>query len=256
MIKITGVEYKANGVMILSKRKIESFVHRQLLDYKENYFDTPHPINIDDFVENYLHINMEFHQLSLDGSELGATALSDGKIPIVDSDGKVSIRIFKKGSICIDEKACNSETRTSFTIGHEAGHSQFNMKADKSLLNNKDQVKDKLVQIGSQYIKMKTKTDEDWMEWQADTYSAFLHMPREFVTELYHQKHDEYFKNKRITTAHPQRLWKIIIEISDFLCVSREAMAIRLKELKLISRDQFKSLEINNFRKGGNKYML
>ena len=142
MLKLGNATYTKDGVLVIYDEELEAFACAQLKDYDKNYFKTPHALDVDDFVENYLHRKVIYYKLSLDKSVLGITAISDGKISVVNSDNKLDVKIFPKGTMCIDLDACDSETRANFTIIHEAGHSQFDMNVNPAILENKSVIQD------------------------------------------------------------------------------------------------------------------
>ena len=142
MLKLSNATYTKDGVLVISDEQLEAFAYAQLKDYDKNYFKNPHALDVDDFVENYLHRKLIYYKLSLDKSILGMTAISDGKISVVNSDNKLDVKVFLKGTMCVDLEACGNDTRANFTIIHEAGHSQFDMKVIPDVLENKKVIQD------------------------------------------------------------------------------------------------------------------
>ena len=257
MLKLGNATYTKNGILVIKDDELESFAYAQLRDYDKNYFKEPHALDVDDFVENYLGRKMIFYKLSLDKSVLGMTAISDGKISIVNSNKKLDVQIFPKGTICIDLEACESETRTNFTIIHEAGHSQFDMNVNPAVLENKAVIQDTYLMIRDSVYIVKGKSEKDWLEHHANKYATYVLMPKQFVRKLYKQKHKEFFgSERRVTKAHPGRTWLMIASIAEILKVSQKAMAYRIKNLGLISEDVFQSLDLYKQRKGGDIDML
>jgi len=143
VVKLANAKYDSFGVLVIHNEDLEAFAYRQLSDYKKGYFKEPHPLDADDFVENYLGIKVGYHALSLNGSLYGATALADGLLPILDSRGEVSLRETKKGQAFVDCEACrNCETTIRFTLVHESGHSQFDGNVDLKRLRMADSLTD------------------------------------------------------------------------------------------------------------------
>ena len=157
MLKLGNATYTKDGVLVIYDEELETFAYAQLKDYDKNYFKTPRALDVDDFVENYLHRKVIYYKLSLDKSVLGITAISDGKISVVNSDNKLDVKIFPKGTMCIDLDACDSETRANFTIIHEAGHSQFDMNVNPAILENKSVIQDTYLMIGGTLFKVTVK---------------------------------------------------------------------------------------------------
>ena len=250
MLELCNATYTKDGVLVITDEELEAFAYAQLKDYDKYYFKTSHALDVDDFIENYLQRNVIFYKLSLDKSVLGMTAISDGRISVIDSDNKLDVKVFPKGTMCIDLDACESNTRANFTIIHEAGHSQFDMNVNPSVLENKSVIQDTYLMIGKALLKINTRTPKGWMEHHANKYATYILMPRKFVVRLFKEKHKEYFKSKRrLTKKHPTRTWLMISSIADTLNVSKEAMAYRLRDLDLISEEVFLSLELNKTKK-------
>lgn len=250
MLKLGNAAYTKEGVLVVTDDELEAFAYAQLKDYDKDYFKTPHALDVDDFVENYLRRKVIYFKLSLDKSVLGVTAITDGKISVINSENKLDVKIFPKGTICIDLEACCSETRTNFTILHEAGHSQFDMKVIPSVLENKSIIQDTYLMIDGAIFKIKEKSSLDWMGHHANKYATYILMPKKFVVKLFNAKHKEYFSSeRRLTKNRPQRTWLMISSIAEILGVSKKAMAYRLRDLHLISKEIFLSLELDKEKK-------
>lgn len=259
MLALSGAKYTKNGILVIKDDELEAFAYAQLKDYDKHYFKNPHALDVDDFVENYLQRNVLYYKISLDKSVLGMTAISDGKISIIDVDGKLDVKLFPKGTICVDLDACESETRINYTIIHESGHSQFDMNVNPSILENKTVIRDTYLTIGGAFSKLRVKTEKEWIEHHADKYATFILMPKKFVVRLFKEKHKKFFSTKRrLSKLHPKRTWLMIASIAEILHVSKMAVAYRIRNLGLISEEIFNSLElnINTNKKGGSDNML
>ncbi len=176
---------------------------------------------------------------------LGSTAISDGRVAIINDDGLPEIKVFKQGTIIIDEIACERETRRRFTLAHEAWHAQFDLHLNLEVLDN-NAIIDTYLVIGSSLRKVKTRLPKEWVEYHADLYAVYLLMPKKFVNKLFVKYHKLYFSNeRRLVSSRPQRTWLMIDSIAKELNVSKTAVAYRLRELKKISNEVFQSLKIN-----------
>jgi Zn-dependent peptidase ImmA (M78 family) len=245
MIELQNAKRTCYGSVQVSDKDLEDFAYKQLNDYQKDYFKKPHALNVDDFIEFYLGIKIQFYVLSIDGSILGKTALSNGKICIINEKNEIDLRTIEKGSIIIDSKACKLEVRIRFTAVHEAFHSQYDLDLDQNLIDKNEVIQDTHITIGKAINVKKTMTALDWVEHHADKYAVFILMPKKFVITLFNYYHKKYFsKNKRLSIHKPKRTWLLITSIAKDLCVSEQAMAYRLKELKLISLEIFKSLKL------------
>ncbi|MCR5349318.1 MAG: hypothetical protein K6E59_06925 [Bacilli bacterium] len=245
MIKLAKPKFDSHGVLVIRDDEIESFAYRQLRDYQKDYFKEPHPLDIDDFVENYLGIKVSYHTLTRDGSKLGATALVDGFLPIIDDDGEISARFVKKGEIVIDLQAYGGfETCIRFSLSHEAWHSQFDLSVDTNGLDIMNAVSYTYAGPLDEPRQYKGRTPREWMEHHANRYAVYILMPKTFVKRLWKKYHAAILGGKRITKNSPDRLWRVIRSIATQLKVSLSSIALRLKELKIISKEVFDSLEL------------
>ena len=249
MIKWKKQAFNEKGVLQVSDIELEEFACAQLKNYRKDYFKKPHPLDVDDFIENYLHLKVEYQKLSPNKTKYGMTAITDGLVPIVaDDTGNFEWRFFKSGTIGIDIEACKSDEHiVNFTLCHEAGHSQFDLYVDKDLLDgNGNYIDDMDILDGSIY---KKRTDRGWMEYHASKYASFLLMPAVFVRKLYKIKHKEIMPGQRLGVRQKKLIWKMVYAIANELNVSATAMAWRMLVLGIFSKQLFDALEMNNSKK-------
>jgi Zn-dependent peptidase ImmA (M78 family) len=250
MVKLKNANITKYGSVQIKDSDLEKFASRQLRNYKKDYFKEPRALDVDDFVEFYLQKNVQYYKLSIDDAKnrpLGTTAITDGKVVVINEKGIPEIKIFKKGTIIIDEEACGLETRRRFTLCHEAWHSQFALNLNIERLNeNNNTLNDTNLTIAKSFNKGKRKTAIEWEEYHADIYATFLLMPKTFINKLFAKYHKQYFDNKRkLTAKRPQRTWLLISAIAEDLNVSKNAVAYRLRALNKISEQVFLSLNLN-----------
>ncbi len=240
------------GVLQVQDSELENFAYKQLEDYKKNYFKKIQALDVEDFIENYLKINVRFYKLSPDNSLYGLTAITDGYIPIINEDNELSMRFLEKGTICVDLEACkNDEHIIRYTMIHESGHSQFDIHIDKSLYDGNSYINDRETNIKGKFD-FKKRTQRDWMEYHANKYASYLLMPASFVKKLYKIKHSEIMPGQRLGVRQRKLIWKMIYAVAKELNVSATAMARRFLSLGIISEKLFKALEINK-KEGQNK---
>ena len=78
---------KNNGVPVLSKSEIEVIGENYIRDFCPDALSHPQAINIDDFVELYLGMKIDYQYLSNDGRYLGMTVFNDtDKVIIFDPE--------------------------------------------------------------------------------------------------------------------------------------------------------------------------
>lgn len=242
MVEWNKLAFNSKGVLQVRDEELEAFSISQLKDYKKDYFKTIHPLDVEDFIENYLGKKILYYRLSQDKSIFGTTAITDGFIPIISEKNKTDFRFFKAGTICIDIEACkNNENLIRSTSMHEAAHSQFDMFVNKELIDRDTYLIDSII-IDGRIVKR--KTDKDWIEYHANKYMSYMLMPAIFVRKLYKIKHKEIMPGRRLSSKQRNLIWKIIYSMAQELTVSPTAMAWRLLSLKIISENMFNALKI------------
>lgn len=243
MVKWAKQHFNNKGVLQVKDEELEAFAYAQLRDYKKDYFKTIHPLDVEDFIENYLNIKIEYQKLSPNKSRFGMTAITDGIVPIISDEGKFEYRFFKAGTICVDVDVCNNkDCLINSTLCHEAGHSQFDLFINKELLNGASYITDTVIVDGRT---IKRRNDTDWMEYHANKYMSYLLMPAQFVRKLYKIKHQEIMPGQRLGVRQRKLIWKVVYAMAKELFVSPTAMAWRMLSLKIISEDIFNALEIH-----------
>jgi hypothetical protein len=241
-------------VPYLSEETIERDAAALLTEYsqKRGVAITP-PIPIEDIVEKYLKLGIEFddmHRLlrhprsGFDPDILGAIFFNDGRIVIDES---------------LDpEENPSKETRYRYTVAHEGGghwrlhrHLFIQDSAQATLFGGPTPPS----------AVCRSSQAKERVEWQADFYASCLLMPRKFVTAAW----DEMFPDRkprvlqpRVRINHPfVEVRRIECQIGDYDCsedddslldriarplagrflVSPIAMRIRLEKLGLLLRE-------------------
>lgn len=124
MVKI-NFKIGENRVPILSKNEIESIARVILSDYDSQILEKPKILDVEDFAENYLSLDMDYQDLSHDQPILGMMVFNECWITVYDAEnnGKRYVEA-KEGTIFIDNSLLNDEQlrRGRFTLGHEIGH--------------------------------------------------------------------------------------------------------------------------------------
>lgn len=69
MIRLPKTVSYQNGVPVLKAKDIELLANRQLKEFDKHIFKDFRPINVDEFIENYLKLDVEYQKLSLDGRD-------------------------------------------------------------------------------------------------------------------------------------------------------------------------------------------
>ncbi|HAL74161.1 MAG TPA: hypothetical protein DCM45_03590 [Clostridiales bacterium] len=225
------------GVSRLSSLDIERLAYNQLSVYNKTLLTQPGNLDIDDFAENYLGINLDFAELSNNGSILGMLAFSDCVVPIYDSEqNEMRSLNVKAGTALIDSTSIKRhEYRGRFTIAHECAHWLLHRPSYQ----------------GQSIICRKTGTTDhiDWLEWQADNFASALLMPAVAVHAFmknYVSEHRESMKMKYqlLGEYYARAKREQIIRIAAITFgVSILAAEIRLLKLKYLKPRQYRQPE-------------
>lgn len=194
---------KENGVPILSKDEIESIANIVLNDYNSKILNELNILDIEDFIEYYLKLDMDYQDLSHNQSVLGMTIFNDCCVPVYDVEKNEAKYISsKKGTVLIDNSILGSNQirRGRFTLGHEAGHWLLH-RAIYGVVDNQMSFFDRADEQRQTFTKCrisdiekaansrrKLTKDEDWIEWQADYLSAALLMPKATFTRVVNKR--------------------------------------------------------------------
>ena len=226
---------KKNGVPILSKENIEIIGENFIRDFCPTALQTPQAIDIDEFVEFYLGMKIDYQYLSNDGRYLGMTVFNDtDKVIIYDPERNEADYLHADArTVLIDNSllADNQGHRYRYTMGHEGAHDIFhsgyysydpNQISMFGCLDTAPMVQCREKPL-SPMPRVKGKwTDIEWMEWQANFLSSVLLMPKEAVRMVVATK-----KQKNPT----MRAMAMIQAVSRSFDVSPEAAKYRLQEL-------------------------
>jgi len=251
---------KTNGVPILSKEEIDYFAELFITDFKPELLKIPQPTPIEEFVELYLGLSVDYHNLSPDKSVLGMIAYNDGYVDVFDDKNKKrSVEVYA-GTVFIDNALLDEDQRgrCRFTFGHEPGHWIFHRHRyviDKNQINIFDYMDEAQQQQQKVYVKCDRNTvgkisrhnggfndDGQWMEWQADYFSSAILMPKrsfkmaaESLMGQFGLRRD-YFKSTPIPTSFDDAR-RITSSLAQTFDVSFQASAIRLNKLGYFDYD-------------------
>lgn len=244
---------KDNGLPLLYKSDIEEIAELYLEDFDPKILKEPMATPIDEFLENYLHLDMDYADITPDVSILGLTSFDNGFLTVYDSEHNKDRDIYvKEGTVVIDNTLLSQEQegRCRFTCGHEGGHwilhremfkcnkNQFNI---FDMINNKEVKSIKCLKrnFESYSFKRTFKTDDDWMEWHANYISSCMLMPKKTFKIAAHNIFREAGIDEEYIILGQDFLTdefacEMRREISKVFNVSMQAASIRLKQLKII----------------------
>jgi len=235
------------GVPFLPEKHIEQEAELLLAEYEERFEEIVEPpVPIDEMIE--LHLQLAFEITNL--RELFGAGDIHGAIWI--NEGRIAVD-------CSLDPAANPRKlgRYRFTLAHETGH--WRLHRTHYLKNTQQR---ELFDHEGKPSFICRSSDTQPVEWQANTFAAYLLMPRDMVLaawetwrgnlvplylneirEWYEQDQSRNLRSELVTRAADRggenALDEILMEykiapLADRFQVSTQAMRIRLENLKLL----------------------
>ena len=229
----TTFKITQSGLPVISAKMIGDTATRMLEEFLTDGMEKPRAVDVDAFLQEYLHMNFEERRLSHNGFILGMTVFEDtDKLAYwVPEEGRADYCSVKARTILVDGQG-QSEEMLRFTKAHECGHAYFHnvyMKRHPGEVYCRESA-DTLAQ--KQPDKTEEWTEYQWREWQANTFASCLLMPEPMVRKL-------VSRMPSIRTGDPfgERTERIN-RVSEVFQVSRTAAVIRLKGMGLLEEEE------------------
>ncbi|MCD8372589.1 MAG: ImmA/IrrE family metallo-endopeptidase [Clostridia bacterium] len=234
---------KSNGLPILSKEEINSMCERFISEFQPDALVNPQPIDIEMFAEGYLNITVDYFYLSHNLCIYGATVFNDtNKMIIYDPEKNEADYIHVSAMTIILDCRLVTDARYEhlgrMTMGHECGHAIMHTSL---YYRNPDQLSMFDVAGNSPIIKCRInesplnskffKTDEEWVEWQANYFASALLMPKTPLLKLARELKSE-LSHTRLSQLQIEDI--LSQSVSDTFNVSKAAAVSRLKNLMCI----------------------
>lgn len=225
-----------------SKQLLEDKALKIIIDYDSTLLDSPVPIPIEEIIETKYNLDIDYKNLSIDGSILGLTTFETGKLLVFDEEKLEPYYInVGSGTIIIDSRLVEDTRqygRYRFTCGHEFAHWELH----RDQFFNSSKVK--TVEVASvkclnrdieNSLSNPKKTEKDWLEWQADYLSAAILMPSPTLRDLFIFKRSEILTKFESSNCGSFILSQTLIkELAGHFEVSVQAMSNRLRDLNLV----------------------
>ena len=232
-----NVRRKSNGIPILKDSEIDSYAESLLRLYDSALLSELQEIDIEDFVENYLKLDLRYLKLSHSGYIWGRMVFANTKILVYDEANNATNEEPVEGNTVVIETRLAEDIKREHalrsTVAHEGGHFIFHAQYYLSE-HNPNQI---LIPFGEPVKcnpfcashdilggdgRKGLITDVDWMEHHAKHFSAAILMPKTTVKMLCECLHSRYpiWENQNAITA-----------VSRVFNVSRESARIRLEYL-------------------------
>lgn len=227
---------KRNGVPILSKNELEIIAENVLREFCPDALINPQAIDVEGFIEMYLRLKVDYQYLSNDGRYLGMMVFNDtDRVIIFDPEKRQADYMHADArTVLIDNSLLeeSQEHRYRYTMAHEGGHDILH---GAYYAYNPNQISifdvgDALPMVQCRINSFsasgsKAWTDEDWMEWQANYFSAAFLMPASMVRKA--------IANVKVKQPMLKEM-AMVQKVSKTFNVSPEAAKYRLEELKCI----------------------
>lgn len=220
----------------LSRKDIELIAQRIVTAYqklpsaKREPANTIHPAIL---IRDLLGLSVEHHSLSRNGSILGLTSCGEVFVPVCDNPSHPVYCYLDGKTLLIDrtliEEGAN-KGRYHFTLVHEACHQIYRMLFPKAY--NWEVAARKLHYCTSHRITARS----DWEEWRTDVLTSAILMPPGMVR-------NNMFafglgkKLRLLNAVFAPVEYDRFCKMATYMGVSKQALAIRLKQLSLLERD-------------------
>lgn len=224
-----------NLVPVLRKNEFDQVATEFLIKYCPAALLEPMALPIESIAAEGLCLNVEYLHISDDFSELGKIFFTDGmtEVYLIESDEYVR-RAVKTGTVFIDQdvKAKFHRGCERFTLAHECVH--WDQHKMHYLLQQNDSAGGMAVaqrcpkEIFSGKI---TRTEEEWMEWQANGIAAAILMPKKTFRQKANEIVSDWDPSVLSSHSRVECLCLLAMELATYFEVSLQAAKIRLSEL-------------------------
>lgn len=223
----------------LSKNDIEAIALRVVTAYRKLPAVQRQPAMMvcpELLVTDLLKLSIEYHILSPSGRILGLTACGEIGVPIYDDPEHIDY-FFLDGKTLLIDKSLIAENankgRYHFTLIHEACHQIYKMLFPKEYLNG-------LAKRQIHYCTQPPNSGSSyWEEWRTNRLASAVLMPIDMVLG-----NMEAFglgnKVRMLNKVYAPDVYMRFKDMADYMGVSKQALAIRLKQLGLLEADYLK----------------
>ena len=243
------------GTPMIRNRDIWTYAERLARDYRPELLKEASPFPAEHFLESYLGATLDYQDLYYEKGEspiAGATVFRDEIIRVFDREGACTRCIpVKAGTILIDNATVSAEKPgfERFTVLHEAGHYTMHAEAylrapEKSWIAERESGaglvccrRNALVRT---YGKRRHLTPAENREHQANTFAAFIAMPRQTFVPLARELIRKEGFSDGILSYTPDdwecdyALENVCNALSEAYGVSYTAAQVHLRELDLV----------------------
>lgn len=240
--------YSLSQIPYTTNDALDDFAEKVVADFAPALLKNPGVLDVDEFLEYYLGLTVDFRRISYDKKILGITAFNDGTVDVINDDGQPDQLAVTKGTVIIDTSLATqkSEPRLRFTMMHEGGgHWLLHRKAfaDDNPFGPAGIYANQYLAAkegrGDYLRSQKERNDIERMERQADFASSAILMPRPALREVYRQFFRFYNeKPRRIVRGTSTMDDCFALQLPEYVAkifnVSKKAATIRLEKLTAI----------------------
>ena len=212
----------------LSKQDIVVYANNFLVENSPETLQTAMPIDLENIIENKLNISIQYLKLDNTNNLLGMTIMNPMEITYFDEDMQIQKAIIDRNTILINSflvEQKNQEHRYCFTLAHELGHWYLH-REDAYIASEQqcmfemttmDSSRNRFVDDINTFLhnkKKKLRSEEDWLEWQANYFASCILMPE----NIFHKTYESLTGN--------------IDKLAEMFNVSKEAALYRIQEIE------------------------
>lgn len=219
----------------LSRNDIERIAEQVITQYKQAFVPEQHMCyNVDPAnLASMLGFQIEYVNITKDGSILGQTSSGAIWVPIIGPDQKEMLFLLDGKTILIEKQLLLSQKcigRKNFTIAHELAHQIINREFPQMYGLQHRTFCDYRRSVN------KRKQITDWYEWQADALAAALLLPKDALL-------DSMFlfglgdKMKVLSKKYSPNNYERFCNMAECLQVSKTALSYRMEQLGLLERN-------------------
>lgn len=220
----------------LSRRDIEGIARRVITAYKKLPTLRGQPVNMiqpELLVHDLLGLSTGYHVLSPDGRVLGLTACDTVGVRIYDDPEHSELYYLDGNTVLIDKGLIAPEAnkgRYHFTLIHEACHQIYKMLFPREYLSD---VSRRQVHYCTE---ARSAPGDYWEEWRTNALASAVLMPADMIRAnmLAFGLGD---KLRMLNKIFAPEQYNRFSEMAEHMGVSKQAMAIRMKQLGLLAAD-------------------
>lgn len=187
-------------------------------------------------IRELLGLSVEYRTLSRNGSILGLTSCGEVLVTVYDDSGHPEYFPLDGKTLLIDSGLAAegaNEGRRHFTLIHEACHQIYRMLFPNAYAHD---TAERRVHCCMAHRK---PTCRDWEEWRTDALASAILMPLDMVKDNM-QVFGLGDRLRLLNRVFAPNEYDRFCKMADYMGVSKQALAIRLKQLGLLERDYLK----------------